>query len=535
MKTVERRGAATAVALLVATAGLTGLTSGNADAATCSELSMPVYQALNPTSGAQLLSPWPNEVAGAKNYGFTENRGLVGYGAWASGSGYSPVTRMYNASTTDFVWLANPADISAAQSAGYARQDVIGFAAATTPTACTTPVYRVTRGKATRNAWSDSELATLTSTGWTNRGVAFYLKVPGAQPSATPTPTPNTPTPTPTPTAAEPTSTPTVPGTSPEGQPGTDDPTTFSIAIIGDTQTEVLTDSDRRFTNRTQWLAKNKDALDLRYVLQTGDLSNWGWLVPEQYARAKAATSILTNAGIPFAGAIGNHDARAVGWDGVQGSSGYGGSAYANNPECATRLGANQCHSWTLVRDTEEFRKAYPVSSLKNVGGTYESGKPDNVWTTFSANDTDWLVLTLELWPRQGVVDWAKQVVASHPNHNVIIQTHHYLEGNGTIATYNGGYGATSPKYLYDQVVSAYPNVKIVASGHTGSFTSRKDTVNGNTVVSYLGNDLGDAANPVRIVTINTATGQVTSKVDNPIDETVKGTTSDTITLTRKA
>ena len=35
--------------------------------------------------------------------------------------------------------------------------------------------------------------------------------------------------------------------------------------------------------------------------------------------------------------------------------------------------------------------------------------------------------------------------------------------------------------------------------------------------------------------TNNTATGQVTSKVDNPIDETVKGTTSDTITLTRKA
>ena len=74
-----------------------------------------------------------------------------------------------------------------------------------------------------------------------------------------------------------------------------------------------------------------------------------------------------------------------------------------------------------------------------------------------------------------------------------------------------------------------------MASGHTGSFTSRKDTVNGNTVVSYLGNDLGDAANPVRIVTINTATGQVTSKVDNPIDGTVKGTTGDTITLTRKA
>ena len=531
MKTLERRWAAIAVAAVLATGGLTSLSTANADAATCGELTMPVYQAVNPKSGTQLLSPWANEVAGATAYGFTENRGLVGYGSWSASGGYTSVARLYNAATADFVWLATASDIAAAEARGYTKQDVIGFYASTAPTSCTTPVYRVTRGQATRNARSDSELSTLTSAGWTNQGVAFHLKVQGVTPSPTPTPTPTTAaSATATPSPVAPSATPVA---TPDEKPSTstDNPDTFSIAIIGDTQTEVLTDTDRRFTNRTQWLAKNKESLDLRYVLQTGDLTNWGWLVPAQYTRAKAATNVLTDAGIPFAVTIGNHDTRAVGWDGVSGSTGYGGSAYANNPECATRLGASNCKSWTLVRDTDEFKAAYPVSALKNVGGTYESGKPDNVWTTFTANDTDWLVMTLELWPRQGVVDWAKQVVASHPQHNVIIQTHHYLDGNATISTSNGGYGATSPKYLYDQVVSAYPNVKIVASGHTGSFTSRKDTINGNTVVSYLGNDLGDAANPVRVVTINTKTGQVDSVIDNPIDGTTKGTTSHTISV----
>ena len=57
------------------------------------------------------------------------------------------------------------------------------------------------------------------------------------------------------------------------------------------------------------------------------------------------------------------------------------------------------------------------------------------------------------------MVDWAKTVVAGHPAHNVIVVTHMYLEGNGSISTSNGGYGANSPKYLYDNLISRYANV----------------------------------------------------------------------------
>ncbi|MCB0913466.1 MAG: hypothetical protein KDB60_17815, partial [Propionibacteriaceae bacterium] len=209
------------------------------------------------------------------------------------------------------------------------------------------------------------------------------------------------------------------------------------------------------------------------------------------------------------------------------GSTGYGGSAYASNPECLTKLSAAECKSPLLVRKTGVVNSYFSVASVKNLGGTYESGKDDNQWSTFQVGSTKWMVLTLELWPRSGVVDWAKSVVANHPDYNVIIQTHHYLDGGGTISTSNGGYGATSPKYLYDQVVSKYSNVKMVFSGHVGSFTSRTDTNNGNTVVSYLGNEISGAGT-LRVLTINPSTGVVKSTVYNG-SLAVAGTTSNTI------
>ena len=53
-------------------------------------------------------------------------------------------------------------------------------------------------------------------------------------------------------------------------------------------------------------------------MLHTGDVVNWGWLVPAQYAIASEAMLPLERAGIPYALTIGNHDTRAVGWNGVQ-------------------------------------------------------------------------------------------------------------------------------------------------------------------------------------------------------------------------
>ncbi|MCA0295750.1 MAG: metallophosphoesterase [Actinobacteria bacterium] len=312
-------------------------------------------------------------------------------------------------------------------------------------------------------------------------------------------------------------------------EPGTD---TFSIAVLPDTQNETSNSANTPFLGRVNWLVANRGTFDLRYVLHTGDMTNWGWLEPVQLTRAKAAMDVIARAGIPYSLTVGNHDTEAVGWSG-HGTT-YGGSAYQDNPECLIRLGAAACKSTLLLRHTEAFNQTFPVASIAGVGGVYENGKIDNNWTTFSANGTDWLVLTLELWPRTGVVDWARGVVAGHPDHNVIIQTHNYLTSKRTIEKGNGGYGATSPRYLYDQVIAKYPNVKLVFSGHTGGFGARVDTPNGHTVLAYLGNLLsGSNHNPVRLVSINTRSGDVVTTVFDPANNTLVSATSNTISIVR--
>jgi hypothetical protein len=108
--------------------------------------------------------------------------------------------------------------------------------------------------------------------------------------------------------------------------------------------------------------------------------------------------------------------------------------------------------------------------------------------------------------------------VAAHPDRNVVVVTHSYLEADGSIGQ-DAAYGATSPQRLFDTLVSVYPNIRMVLSGHTGTATHRVDTgVNGNTVVSFLGAFHSLTSNHVRLLEIDTARDTVTSRVLSPID-----------------
>jgi hypothetical protein len=140
----------------------------------------------------------------------------------------------------------------------------------------------------------------------------------------------------------------------------------------------------------------------------------------------------------------------------------------------------------------------------------------DNTYSTFSAGGADFLVLNLELWPRQRVVGWAQGVVASHPRHNVIVVTHSYLTYRGEIYD-RSEYGEASPQYLFDHLVKLYPNVKLVLSGHTGRSTQRTDVgVKGNRIVSLLLAMHDRRTNPLRLVEINTVADSLSTWVYAP-------------------
>lgn len=222
---------------------------------------------------------------------------------------------------------------------------------------------------------------------------------------------------------------------------------------------------------------------------------DWGNAAPAQYTRAQDALAPLKGK-VPYSLTIGNHDTAAVC---------QGGSAC---PGVSTSV---------AVRDTAVFNAAFPLSSFSNIRGQYEAGKVDNTYSTFTAGGEKWMVLNLELWPRQGAIDWAKKVVAAHADHNVIVSTHSYLNPDGTISTSNGGYGATSPKHLFDSLIKVYPNIKVVVSGHAGGAASRVDTGDhGNKILSLLQCFHSRTTNPVRLITFNVADGAIATSVYAP-------------------
>lgn len=273
----------------------------------------------------------------------------------------------------------------------------------------------------------------------------------------------------------------------------------FTIAIFPDTQQEVCGEPARKrlFAQRCEWLASKKEELNLRFVLHTGDVVNWGDADESQLVVASDAMAVLDDADIPVVYALGNHDTAAVG---------VGGSA------------AVPSETKTRVRDTTAFNKyfsttRYPYLNVKDEGAV------ENSYALLEAGGVKWMILALEIWPRTKVVAWANQAVRRHSDHNVIVITHSYLTNIGAILTSNGGYGANSPKYLYDNLISRHENIKMVFCGHTGNSAVRTDIGrNGNKIVSVLGSYHSNDYNPVRLLEIDVKGGILKSEVYTPIN-----------------
>lgn len=266
----------------------------------------------------------------------------------------------------------------------------------------------------------------------------------------------------------------------------------FTFAVFADTQQEVWWENDDRFVGRSRWVNDTRQLLSTRLLMHTGDVVDWDTPDHIQYVRARRAMAEL-NDGIPYTLAAGNHDTAAVG---------PGGGA------------ADPTRTRTLVRDTSSFN-TYLGPGVSSQG-TFESGRKENSYTRFNAGGISWLVLSLELWPRKAAVEWAKKVVAGHPEDNVIVVTHSYLTPSGGI--YGGSdYGETSPRYLYDNLIKRYPNIKMTFSGHTGQAAYRRDVgVNGNVIHNYLMAMHSNTTNPTRMVEINVSAGTVASWIYAP-------------------
>jgi len=462
-------------------------------------LDKPIYQVINPANGVNLLTPWSEEAIKAKTIGFTQSNGAPFYASAdakkAQSDGLVPAYRMYrndNAKSGglpgDFIWIANPAEVESAKTLGYSVQDAAPFYVSSSPRACTQPVYRFRNWKTGVHRFAvgqaDLDFLRNAANGWESEGVMFHAGI---------------------------------------------GPSTFSIAIMPDTQNEVSWESvvkNNLFGNRAEYLVNNRDNLNLRFILHSGDVSNWGendttqkfYDGKTQYQRVSDAMQSVEAVGIPYVLSFGNHDTKAVCEGGDRCPNVDVGAVVRKSP------GFNGYFLGRFGNPTSPYGDKRYVSYCADPTSVPQSDPQCNIsngYTLFEAGGLNWMVLSLELWPRAQVINWAKDVVGRHANYNVIVVTHSYLGSDGNVLAGYGGespYGADehSPKELFDTLISKYKNIRFEFSGHQGTAASGVQTGDsGNRIASYL-ECLHDGPNPVRILEIDTAGNTATSYIYAP-------------------
>jgi hypothetical protein len=171
----------------------------------------------------------------------------------------------------------------------------------------------------------------------------------------------------------------------------------WTLAVLPDTQIYAML-FPGLFRLQTDWIVANAAALDIRYVLHLGDITNNN--VPRQWQHARAALATLIGK-LPLAIVGGNHD-------------------YGPNGNAATRD--------TLLNEYFPFAEQQRMPTF---GGAFTEGRLDNTFHKFSAGGRDWIVLALEWAPRDEVVAWADGVMQRHPDATGILLTHAYLYHDG--------------------------------------------------------------------------------------------------------
>jgi hypothetical protein len=218
----------------------------------------------------------------------------------------------------------------------------------------------------------------------------------------------------------------------------------FSIVLLPDTQFYVQSYPEM-FQADVEWIAAQKDALKLAFVLHLGDIVETP-TEPAEWSRADKSMAILDAAKVPYGISAGNHDI-----------------------DLRTRAA-------TLMNQT------FPKTRLsQHLQGTFEDGKVDNAYYLFPAGGRTWLVVALEFGPRNEAVAWADSIFKANADKPAILVTHAYMylgqqrydyvhfpdpaqywnpHGYGLPGSTNDG------QEMWDKLVSKNDNILFVFSGH---------------------------------------------------------------------
>lgn len=282
----------------------------------------------------------------------------------------------------------------------------------------------------------------------------------------------------------------------PKPYPGPD----FSIAVLPDTQNYAREHSSlgqakkEMWYAQTDWIVANRVPENIAYVAQLGDCvhngdiknggpnrAEWGIATNAMYRIENPDTTLLRH-GIPYGIAVGNHDQEP-----------------ARDPDGTTDF-YNQFFGEPHFRGRPYY------------GGHFGANN-DNHYDLFSAGGLDFIVLYFE-FGRHGttIMDWAKQVLADHPNRRAIVVTHY--AGTPETPTKFSAQGEA----IYEALKSN-SNFFLMLGGHRDGEGSRRNNYNGNTVWTLISNyqfRMNGGNGWMRMMTFSPRNNRITIKTYSP-------------------
>ena len=199
----------------------------------------------------------------------------------------------------------------------------------------------------------------------------------------------------------------------------------YSFAVIGDTQ--ILAESyPEKYTALYDWVLANVESKKIKFVLGLGDITNSS--TSAEWELAKQNIHRMDGV-VPYSLVRGNHDT-----------------------------------TMTRYFTLKEYKDT--------LGGTYGSDI-FNSWQELVVGDIKYLIFTLDYGATDAILSWAEEIIASHPEHNVIITTHAYLFRDGTtldagdvVPPSNKGAQYNNGDHMWDKLIKKYENIVLVLSGH---------------------------------------------------------------------
>ena len=225
----------------------------------------------------------------------------------------------------------------------------------------------------------------------------------------------------------------------------------YSFAVLGDTQ--ILAESyPEKYTALYDWILGNVESKKIKFVLGLGDITNSSTAAEWELAKK----NIHRMDGIvPYSLVRGNHDTEST------------------------------------------MMKYFPISDYKDkLGGTYDGKSIFNSWQELIVGELKYLIFTLDYGAKDAVLNWASDIIAAHPDHNVIITTHAYLFRDGTtldagdvVPPSNKGSSYNNGDHMWDKLMKKHENIVLVLSGHDPCdyvVCTQTKGDNGNVVTQFL-------------------------------------------------